>query len=313
MAKFLDTQAISHELMILIKRAKEKIVLVSPYLKVNPQIQERLKTRGAMGTLSEIVIVFGKSDLKSSEIEWMKGIMDLKVIEKANLHAKCYLSEDRAIICSMNLYDYSQQNNIEMGVLITRDSDKEAFDELIEEINNIKVNGVRKDVTTLESIKGQEQQNEFHGNELAQNNSTGEVNLLQQVRFEALKIWRLEKSREMRVKAYNILTDNEIKMIVAESYIDKDVLFRTIPRKKANQYSYDILGVIEDLERFTMGEVVNTYYQTDESGYDMVKLKLLNNDNKEVWYDTTQELPVKGKLVAVKLNKNWFNEYFYLD
>jgi len=60
MAKFLETQAISSELMRLIKDAKDKIILVSPYLKVNSQIQERLKTKGKSGSLSEIVIVYWK-------------------------------------------------------------------------------------------------------------------------------------------------------------------------------------------------------------------------------------------------------------
>ncbi len=101
MAKFLDTQAISNELMKLIKDAKDKIILVSPYLRVNSQIQERLKTKSKIGTLSEIVIVYGKSELKQSELDWIKGIEDLKVYEKSNLHAKCYLSEDKAIICSL--------------------------------------------------------------------------------------------------------------------------------------------------------------------------------------------------------------------
>ena len=50
MATFLDTQAISNELMKLIKDAKEKIILVSYNFKVNQQIQERLKTKSKIGT-----------------------------------------------------------------------------------------------------------------------------------------------------------------------------------------------------------------------------------------------------------------------
>lgn len=150
MAKFLDTQAISNELMKLIKDAKEKIILVSYSFKVNPQIQERLKTKSKIGTLSEIVIVYGRTELKNSELEWIKEIQDLKIYEKQNLHAKCYLNEEKAIICSMNLYDYSQQNNIEMGILISREHDKDAYEELIEEINNIKVNGLRKQLSDFD-------------------------------------------------------------------------------------------------------------------------------------------------------------------
>ncbi len=38
------------------------------------------------------------------------------IILSQNLHAKCYLNEKAAIITSMNLYDFSQVNNNEMGV-----------------------------------------------------------------------------------------------------------------------------------------------------------------------------------------------------
>ena len=69
MAIFLNTQAISNELMRLIKDAKEKIILISYSFKVNQQIQERLKTKGKIGTLSEIVIVYGKTELKQTELD----------------------------------------------------------------------------------------------------------------------------------------------------------------------------------------------------------------------------------------------------
>jgi hypothetical protein len=37
-------------------------------------------------------------------------------------------------------------------------------------------------------------------------------------------------------------------------------------------------------------------------------------DSKEIlWYDTREELPKKGQIVAVKLNGNWFNQYILLD
>ena len=62
------------------------------------------------------------------------------------------LNEDtEPSFCSMNLYDYSQQNNIEMGPPIAKEKDKEAYEELIEEINNIKVNGTEKNLEDLEN------------------------------------------------------------------------------------------------------------------------------------------------------------------
>jgi hypothetical protein len=313
MAKFLDTQAISHELMILIKEAKEKIILVSPYLKVNSQIQERLKTRSKIGTLSEIVIVYGKSELKKTELDWIKEIEDLKVYEKNNLHAKCYINEEKAIICSMNLYDYSQQNNIEMGILISRQHDLDAYNQLIEEINNIKVNGTRirfdgkmndesKMKSTIESNASVEKQADVQI----------KLNPSQQLKFEILKQWRLEKSREEKCRAFQILTDNEIKSIVSKDRLDSTSIYEIIPKKSAIKYGEQIIARLQYIDYYIIGKVIKVLYQDNDNSYDRVKLKV-SDTGEEKWFDTTQELPTLGSLVAAKINRTWFNEYFYLD
>lgn len=314
MAKFLETQSISSELLKLIKEAKDKIILISPYLKVSPQIQERIKTKSLSGTMSEIVIIYGKSQLSSAEQEWMKTIKDLKVIEKDTLHAKCYLNEERAIICSMNLYDYSQYNNIEMGIMITRENDKDAYIDLIDEINNIKVNGNRKDPATMKSFL---QANEpepitSNGNDVIEKKKQESLTMEQKLKFEVLRDWRLYKSKENKTKAYTILTDNEITNIVIENRVDKNALYRILTNKKANQFGNEILDALNQAEQFTIGKVINVVYQSDDSKYDRVKL-LIHKSGKEAWFDTVQELPIKNKHVAVSLNDKWFNHYFYLD
>lgn len=50
-----------------------------------------------------------------------------------NLHAKCYLNEETCIITSLNLYEFSQVNNNEMGVLLTRADDATVYREAYEE------------------------------------------------------------------------------------------------------------------------------------------------------------------------------------
>lgn len=318
MAKFLETQAISNELMKLIKDAKDKIILVSPYLKVNSQIQERLKTKSKIGTLSEIVIVYGKSELKKTELEWIKEIEDLKVIEKLNLHAKVYINEERAIICSMNLYDYSQQNNIEMGILITKKEDEEAYQALIEEINNIKVNGVRKKFDSLNIV---EDPSKFttHSNPNEEKTTikeriskTQELTPDQKLKFQILKEWRLHKSRDEKTSAFLILTDEEIRNIVATERLDLHKLYETLPKKNVIKYGEEILNKIKYSTDYTIGKVINVWYQDNFGSYDRVKLQILQT-GEEKWFDTTYELPYKDKLVAVKLNKTWFNQYMYLD
>lgn len=319
MPKFLDTQAISHELMNVIKEAKEKIILVSPYLKVNPQIQERLKTKSKLGTLAEIVIVYGKSELKQTELEWIKEIDDLKTYEKGNLHAKCYLNEDKAIICSMNLYDYSQQNNIEMGLLISRQNDKEAYESLMEEINNIKVNGTRRRFDALsqqipvsETPLGQNQDSQKQNSGSSVANERKGLSADQKLKFQILKNWRYQKSREEKIPAYLILTDEEIKSIVTKDRIDGNSLYETLQKKKAIRYNEEILYQLGKSKYYTIGTVVNVWYQDNQNSYDRVKFKLAGA-GEERWYETTQELPKTNAEVAVQLNKSWFNDYFYLD
>lgn len=318
MAKFLETQAISNELMKLIKDAKDKIILVSPYLKVNSQIQERLKTKSKIGTLSEIVIIYGKSELKKTELEWIKDIEDLKVIEKLNLHAKCYINEDRAVICSMNLYDYSQQNNIEMGILITKKEDEEAYQALIEEINNIKVNGVRKKFDSLNIVEDPSKITintnslEEKKNIKEQIEKVIEFTPEQKLKFQILKEWRLYKSRDEKTSAFLILTDEEIRTVVTTDKIDLNKLYDLLPKKKVIKYGEEILNKIKYTSDYTIGKVINVWYQDNSNSYDRVKLKILQT-GEEKWFDTTYELPYKEKLVAVKLNKTWFNQYLYLD
>ena len=43
----------------------------------------------------------------------------------------------------MNLYDYSQTTNIEMGFLITKAEDPEAFVKMMEDIDDLRINGER--------------------------------------------------------------------------------------------------------------------------------------------------------------------------
>ena len=54
------------------------------------------------------------------------------------LHAKCYLNEQAAIITSLNLYEFSQQNNEEMGVYIeNKDIGKKLYAEIFSDVNRL--------------------------------------------------------------------------------------------------------------------------------------------------------------------------------
>ncbi len=54
-----------------------------------------------------------------------------------NLHAKCYLNEGEAILTSMNLYEFSQVNNHEMGVYVTRAAEPELYADILNEARRL--------------------------------------------------------------------------------------------------------------------------------------------------------------------------------
>src|SRR5690606_18255123 len=135
MAKFITTSGVSYYIEDIIKNAKKQVVLVSPYLQFSPNFFQRLKD--AQDHNVDIIIVYGKSELKPSEIELLKGLPNLTLFFSQNLHAKCYFNESAMVITSMNMYEYSEKNNREMGIYITKENDQDIFNEAHKETMSI--------------------------------------------------------------------------------------------------------------------------------------------------------------------------------
>ena len=135
MAKFLNTSAINYFLEELIKDAKDRLILISPFLKLNDRMKELLADKNRLKI--DVRIVYGKSELQPEEINWLKELTYIRTSFCKNLHAKCYLNEELCIITSLNLYEFSQINNNEMGVLIRRSDDAELYKDAYEESQRI--------------------------------------------------------------------------------------------------------------------------------------------------------------------------------
>ena len=135
MPKFLNTSATSYYLEELIKQAKERLYLISPYLKFSDRIKELLEDKNRMKI--DIRIVYGKSELQPAEASWLKTLDYVRTSYCANLHAKCYISEGACIITSLNLYEFSQINNNEMGILLVRRDDTATYNEAYDEAQRI--------------------------------------------------------------------------------------------------------------------------------------------------------------------------------
>lgn len=135
MAEFLTTNGTSFHIENIIKEAKNKLVLVSPYLQLSKTFYERL--RDACNRNVATKIIYGKDELKPNEKNSLAELKNVELFFFENLHAKCYFNESKMVITSMNMYEFSEKNNREMGVLIEREKDKELFEKAVEETKSI--------------------------------------------------------------------------------------------------------------------------------------------------------------------------------
>jgi len=122
MAKFLTGNELNTELEKIFERADEQIILISPFIKLHDRFISTLRTKKGNHKL-EIIIVFGKNEedmsksMKQEDFNFFKDFPNIQIRYERRLHAKYYANESSAILTSMNLYTYSQDNNIEAGVM----------------------------------------------------------------------------------------------------------------------------------------------------------------------------------------------------
>lgn len=135
MAKFLNTSGVSFFLEELIKRTKDKVILVSPYLQFNDRIKEHIQNLNIQK--KDIRIVYRENKLHPDENNWLANQIGVRTSICKNLHAKCYINDNEAIITSMNLYEFSQLNNNEMGIHITKEADPELYRDAYEEVQRL--------------------------------------------------------------------------------------------------------------------------------------------------------------------------------
>ena len=155
MAKFLSTAGISTELEEIITKAEERLVLISPFLKVNDRLKELIEDKARFKDI-DIRVIYGKNELQPEENNWLESMSSVRTSFRKNLHAKCYLNEKAALLTSMNLYEYSQQNNDEMGILVSYKEDEGLYNEINEYVRRIMRGSeeIRITVAKVEATEG---------------------------------------------------------------------------------------------------------------------------------------------------------------
>lgn len=307
MAKFLDTDSISLELKNIIRNSKEKLYLISPYLCINSKFKDVLDNKLNTNNLEVTLIYRNMKDLNDDDKKILNGwLSEINLYTKENLHAKCYFNEKEAIICSMNLYSFSRDNNYEFGILISKEDDTEVYEDMISHVDEMKINskkvkyfkGYKKPKKKIKTIK----------------KDTSNLNKKEKITYNILKNYRDEISENKNLKKYIIFKNNSIYDICKNKHKIKEISdlkkVKGFGKKRIKKYGEFIVNLVNHYKDYSVGRVLETKKIRNDS--DKVKLKLYK-DNSKKWYKTVKTLPNENDLVFVKLNRNWFNHYIIFN
>lgn len=134
MSKFITSSNLDNEIESIIREAKTKLLLISPYINLSDNIKNLLRQKTSHPEL-EIIVAFreewkdeknrGVNNVETDskyknlkELEVWKTFPNIRLVGLNNLHAKYYANENKGVITSLNLYRYSIKNNIEYVCLI---------------------------------------------------------------------------------------------------------------------------------------------------------------------------------------------------
>ncbi|MBN7816651.1 phospholipase D-like domain-containing protein [Algoriphagus pacificus] len=121
MAKFLTGEDLENAICEVIHSAKESLIIVSPYIKLDEYFKNVFLSKMKDHKL-HLLLIFGKNEneygksLSINDFEFFKAFPNVTIIFSKNLHGKYYGNEKMGILTSINLYDYSFKNNVEFGV-----------------------------------------------------------------------------------------------------------------------------------------------------------------------------------------------------
>ena len=76
MAEFLTTTGVSYRLEEIIKSATERLVLISPFLRVNERIKELLEDKDRLKI--DVRVIYGKNELQPDENNWLESMTSIR-------------------------------------------------------------------------------------------------------------------------------------------------------------------------------------------------------------------------------------------
>ncbi len=137
MAEYLTTAGSSSEIEKLIINSKDKLYLITPFMQLNKLLKPQLEQLDNRESTIDIRVVSRTDKINADDLAFLQKLKNVKIFTLDNLHAKCYINQDTAIVTSLNLYDFSQQNNIEMGIKVEKDKDAELYQNIYNGVDSI--------------------------------------------------------------------------------------------------------------------------------------------------------------------------------
>ena len=139
MAKFLNHIKLNKAVFNLFENADEHLTIISPFIKLHPKLKKILNKKKNDPDFF-IEILYGKNvekvekSMSANDLDYFKSFRNIEIRYNEHLHAKYYANDYSSIVTSLNLYEYSINNNIESGVQfesgllsLDRKNDVEAF------------------------------------------------------------------------------------------------------------------------------------------------------------------------------------------
>jgi hypothetical protein len=118
----------------MVQTSSSYLIIVSPYLKLHRRLKSKMED--GFKKIDRVYFVYRANKLNSAEENWLTGFSHVKLFPVDNLHAKVYINEFGCVIASMNLYEYSQINNHELGVQIPA-TDVDSFNKVMGEVDHM--------------------------------------------------------------------------------------------------------------------------------------------------------------------------------
>ncbi|RKH61103.1 phospholipase D family protein [Corallococcus aberystwythensis] len=122
--KLINTEDTVSRLLNLLREARERVTLISPYVTLGADDRVGRSIREALARKVKVSLVYRQDDHTTPKEDWLAAMKPhveagLKLFAVPGLHAKLYLSESTVIITSLNLLASSFLNSIEVGLWST--------------------------------------------------------------------------------------------------------------------------------------------------------------------------------------------------